>query len=110
MRPIVVGGGIASRQFKLLPENDNGASVLARWMTPSRDSSGWCWRGVGAMFIHGMAAFINRDVKLPPFTHNKITSGYYGRLPLLLPSAAALFHASRVNSKDYNIAKPQVVD
>lgn len=73
------------------------------------------------MFIHGIAAFINRDVKLPPFTHNKITSGYYVRSTTIRTSsysaaaaAAALVgrfpvdesgdDSVRENSKDYNIA------
>lgn len=73
------------------------------------------------MFIHGIAAFINRDVKLPPFTHNKITSGYYVRSTTIRTSsysaaaaAAALVgrfpvdesgdDSARENSKDYNIA------
>lgn len=57
------------------------------------------------MFIHGIAAFINRDVKLPPFTHNKITRGYYGHL-LSLASLGAIVctRRRRENSKDYNIA------
>lgn len=65
------------------------------------------------MFIHGIAAFINRDVKLPPFTHNKITRGYYRHLLFACRFPRSQSTYSQTTTREFKglqYRKPQVVD